>query len=134
MKIVLACIALFTATAAPVQAVDRSFEVRLEKSLKNSVPDSWWLRASWREKTLVVFVSPPPAEAFKLWYHEQEQLEVLQQLCREIGAGIWSAMAADQDIAMEPVVGGNGGKGSWRLSCRSAAASPNAGIELPGTR
>ena len=104
--------------ALPAQAVDRSFQTRVEQSLQSSVPARWHLRASWRDKALVVFVSPPPEEMFRLWYSANEQLETLQKLCRSVNDDTWRKLAADQDIAMEQVVGGNGGKGSWRLSCR----------------
>jgi hypothetical protein len=122
MKNLVACVALLTALALPAQAVDRSFETSVERSLQASVPARWHLRASWRDKTLVVFVSPPPEEMFKLWYAANEQLETLQKLCHAVGNDIWSKIAPDQDIAMEQVVGGNGGKGSWRLPCRETLA------------
>lgn len=122
MKNLVACVALLTALALPAQAVDRSFETSVERSLQASVPARWHLRASWRDKTLVVFVSPPPEEMFKLWYAANEQLETLQKLCHVVGNDIWSKIAPDQDIAMEQVVGGNGGKGSWRLPCRETLA------------
>jgi len=115
------------AVVLPAQAVDRSFETQVEKSLQGSVPDKWFLRASWRDKTLVVFVSPPPEEMFRLWYSANEQLETLQKLCRSVNNDTWSKLSADQDIAMEQVVGGNGGKGSWRLSCRDVLAGRGPG-------
>ena len=43
----------------------------------------------------------------------------------------WRKLAADQDIAMEQVVGGNGGKGSWRLSCRDVLAGRGASGQAP---
>ena len=115
------------AVVLPAQAVDRSFETQVEKSLQSSVPARWQLRASWRDKTLVVFVSPPPEEMFRLWYSANEQLETLQKLCRSVNNDTWSKLSADQDIAMEQVVGGNGGKGSWRLSCRDVLAGRGPG-------
>ena len=115
------------ALVLPAQAVDRSFETQVEKSLQSSVPARWQLRASWRDNTLVVFVSPPPEEMFRLWYSANEQLEMLQKLCRSVNNDTWSKLSADQDIAMEQVVGGNGGKGSWRLSCRGVLAGRGPG-------
>jgi hypothetical protein len=123
MKQLLWCAAMLTGLALPAHAVDRTFQIEVEKSLQSSVPDRWHLRASWRDKTLVVFVSPPPEEMFKLWYAANEQLETLQRLCRSVSTDVWGKIAQDQDIAMEEVVGGNGGKGSWRLSCRDVLAS-----------
>lgn len=123
----MAGVMLTTVLALPAPAVDRSFETQVEQSLQSSVPARWHLRASWRDKTLVVFVSPPPEEMFRLWYSANEQLETLQKLCRSVNDDTWRKLAADQDIAMEQVVGGNGGKGSWRLSCRDVLAGRGPG-------
>ena len=114
----LALIAILTALSGPAVAVDRTFETEVENSLRGSVPSDWFLRASWRGETLVVFVSPPVSESFKLWYDTGRQKTWLEKLCRAIPVQIWDQVKADQDVAMEQVVGGNGGKGSWRLSCR----------------
>jgi hypothetical protein len=89
-------------------AVDRTFQIEVENSLKGTVPPNWWLRASWRDQTLVVFVSP--------------SAQHLENLCKAIPATIWSRINADQDIAVEQVVGGNGGKGSFQFSCRKYLA------------
>src|SRR5262249_53586004 len=128
MKRLSLCLAMLSAgLALPAAAVDRTFQTEVENSLQSSVPDRWHLRASWRDNTLVVFVSPPPEEMFKLWYSANEQLETLQKLCRSVNSEVWSKIAPDQDIAMEQVVGGNGGKGSWRLSCREVLAGRRPG-------
>ena len=132
MKQLLLCAALASAALAPpARAVDRSFETSVVQNLQSSVPARWHLCASWRDKTLVVFVSPPPEEMFKLWYSANEQLETLQKLCHTVGNDVWSKIASDQDIAMEQVVGGNGGKGSWRLSCRDVLAGRGPGGQAP---
>jgi hypothetical protein len=130
-QLLLSAAVLWGSLALPAQAVDRTFQTQVEKSLQDSVPARWHLRASWRDKTLVVFVSPPPEEMFKLWYAANEQLETLQKLCRSVNADVWSKIAPDQDIAMEQVVGGNGGKGSWRLSCREVLAGRGPGNQAP---
>jgi len=36
----------------PALAVDRTFQIEVENSLKGTVPSNWWLRASWRDQTL----------------------------------------------------------------------------------
>ena len=108
--------------ANPAGAVDRSFETAVENSLKGSVPGDWFLRASWRDDTLVVFISPPPPESFKLWYDAGRQKSMMEALCRAVPGTIWDRIGDAKDIAMEQVVGGNGGKGSWRLSCREDLA------------
>lgn len=99
-------------------AVDRTFQIEVENSLKATVPPNWWLRASWRDQTLVVFVSPSAQQSFELWYDTARQKETLENLCKAIPATIWNHLTSDQDIAVEQVVGGNGGKGSFQFSCR----------------
>ena len=89
---------------------------------KEAVPSNWWLRASWRDQTLVVFVSPSAQQSFDLWYDTPRQKETLANLCKAIPVAIWSQIKPDQDIAVEQVVGGNGGKGSFQFSCRKYLA------------
>jgi hypothetical protein len=110
------------AVNVPALAVDRTFQIEVENSLKGTAPSNWWLRASWRDQTLVVFVSPPTQESFDLWYDTPRQKETLENLCKAIPVAIWNQIQPDQDIAVEQVVGGNGGKGSFQFSCRKYIA------------
>ena len=110
--------AILLGVKIPALAVDRTFQIEVESSIKGTVPSNWWLHASWRDQTLVVFVSPPTQEAFDLWYDTPRQKETLENLCKAIPVAIWNQIQPDQDIAVEQVVGGNGGKGSFQFSCR----------------
>ena len=110
------------AVNTPAIAVDRTFQIEVENSLKGTVPSNWWLHASWRDQTLVVFVSPPTQESFELWYDTVRQKETLENLCKAIPTAIWNQVQPDHDIAVEQVVGGNGGKGSFQFSCRKYLA------------
>ena len=103
MKRLLLCAAvLLTSLALPARAVDRTFQIEVEKSLQSSVPDRWHLRASWRDKILVVFVSPPPEEMFKLWYAANEQLETLQNVgCTEMQGYFFSKAKPAAEIVEE---------------------------------
>jgi len=114
---------------APSWAVDRTFEINVENSLKSSVPSNWFLRASWRGETLVVFVSPPAHESFKIWYDTDRQKSMLEDLCKAVPHEIWDKIGSGQDIAMEQIVGGNGGKGSWRLSCRATLSNGETSLK-----
>ena len=125
MQRVLAAITMLCLSSASAGAVDRTFETALENSLKGSVPANWFLRASWRDDTLVVFVSPPVPQSFDLWYQAGEQKTILGELCKAVPKNIWEQIGNQKDIAMEQVVGGNGGKGSWRLSCKEYLADRN---------
>ena len=113
---------ILLAMNVPALAVDRTFQIEVENSLKGTVPSNWWLRASWRDQTLVVFVSPSAQQSFDLWYDTPRQKETLENLCKAIPVAIWSQIKSDQDIAVEQVVGGNGGKGSFQFSCRKYLA------------
>ena len=118
-------ITMLLIAASPAAALDRTFETGVENTLKASVPKDWFLRASWRDTTLVVFVSPPVPQSFEIWYDSDRQKTVLEDLCKAVPQSIWGEVGGDKDIAMEQVVGGNGGKGSWRLSCRHYLAELN---------
>ena len=113
---------ILLAMNVPALAVDRTFQTEVENSLKRTVPLNWWLRASWRDQTLVVFVSPSAQQSFDLWYDTPRQKETLENLCKAIPVAIWSQIKSDQDIAVEQIVGGNGGKGSFQFSCRKYLA------------
>lgn len=114
---------IFLVANVPALAVDRMFQIEVENSLKGTVPSNWWLRASWRDQTLVVFVSPPAQESFDLWYDTPRQKGTLENLCKAIPVVIWNQIRSDQDIAVEQVVGGNGGKGGFQFSCRKYLAA-----------
>ena len=113
---------ILLAMNGPALAVDRTFQIELENSLKQTMPSTWWLRASWRDQTLVVFVSPSAQRSFDLWYDTARQKETLEYLCKAIPVAIWNQINPNQDIAIEQVVGGNGGKGSFQFSCRKYLA------------
>ena len=54
---------ILSAVNTPAIAVDRTFQIEVENSLKRTVQSNWWLHASWRDQTPVVFVSPPTQES-----------------------------------------------------------------------
>jgi hypothetical protein len=66
----------------PALAVDRTFQIEVENSLKGTVPPNWCLRASWRDQTLVVFVSPSAQQSFELWYDTPRQKETRKTCAR----------------------------------------------------
>src|SRR5215831_2508336 len=81
---------ILPAVNTPTIAADRTFQIEVENSLKETVPSNWWLHASWRDQTLVVFVSPPTQESFDLWYDTPRQKETLENLCKAIPTAIWN--------------------------------------------
>jgi hypothetical protein len=62
-------------------------------------------------------------ESFDLWYDTPRQKETLENLCKAIPTAIWNQVQPGHDIAIEQVVGGNGGKGSFQFSCRKYLAN-----------
>jgi hypothetical protein len=40
---------MLPAVNVPALAADRTFQIEVENSIKETVPSSWWLRASWRD-------------------------------------------------------------------------------------
>jgi hypothetical protein len=44
---------ILLAVNVPALAVDRTFQIEVENSLKGTVPSNWWLHASWRDQTLL---------------------------------------------------------------------------------
>jgi hypothetical protein len=60
------------------------------------VPLNWRLRASWRDQTLVVFVSPSAQQSSDLWYDTARQKETLENLCKAIPVAIWSQIKPDR--------------------------------------
>jgi hypothetical protein len=46
-------VVILLAMNVPALAVDRTFQIEVEKSLKGTVPSNWWLRASWRDPRAV---------------------------------------------------------------------------------
>jgi hypothetical protein len=111
---------------APSSAVDRTFENSVESTLKAGLSSNWFLRASWRGETLVVFVSPPPVVSSITSYGADRQMTLAADLCKAIPQAIWDKIGAGQDIGVEPIIGGNGGRGSWRLSCRAYLSNGKA--------
>ena len=74
---------ILLAMNVPAFAVDRTFQIEVENSLKGTVPSNWWLRASWRDQTLVVFVSPSAQQSVTAWSFSSTRASlVARALCR----------------------------------------------------
>ena len=115
----------------PALAVDRTFQIEVENSLRGTVPSNWWLHASWRDQTLVVFVSPPTQESFDLWYNTPRQKETLKNLCKAIPTAIWNRVQPDQDIAFEQVVAAMAAKAAFSSRAENIWPSRSTDSEPP---
>jgi hypothetical protein len=89
----------------------------LKNQLESKAPSNWQMHVRWREGTLLASFMPPYQEAFDLWYQPESLLQKMRHLCPEPGDEIWQMLRADQDIAMEPTVGGKTAI-EMRVSCR----------------
>ena len=113
----LSCLALALlscpAAAQPADAVSV-----LTRELKAQVPAQWQVRARWRDGQLLASITPwPYQEAFALWYDPGRLAETLKGLCPGRDGAVWALLRADQDIVLEPTVGGKSGVEA-RVSCR----------------
>lgn len=89
----------------------------LERELVSRMPKQWQVHVTWREATLLAFITPYPyQEAFSLWYKPEELRANMLALCPAPDDQIWKQMKPEQRIAVEPTVGGKGSD-SLRLTC-----------------
>ena len=97
----------------------------LTKELKASAPSPWEVRVRWRDGQLLASITPwPYQEAFKLWYDQTKLAETLRDLCPKGDAPVWSLIKPDEDILLEPTVGGKSGVEA-RVSCRKVLQVPS---------
>jgi len=92
----------------------------LQEEIAARVPSNWQVHVSYRDKALVVFLMPPYQEAFDLWYQPELLREKMLSLCPKSGDAIWTKLQPEQDVAIEPTVGGKSAE-SMRLVCPRAA-------------
>ena len=93
----------------------------LMDELKSEMSPKWEAHVRWREGgMLLATITPwPYQEAFELWYDQPKLTERLKALCPKSDDRIWAMLGPDQDIVLEPTVGGKSGVEA-RLSCRKA--------------
>jgi len=102
----------------------------LTSELKANAPPQWLVHVSWRDGKLLASITPLPYdEAFKLFYEPSRLSELMRGLCPNSSDRIWSLVNPDQDVILEPTVGGKSGVG-LQVNCRQllkegGAASTN---------
>jgi hypothetical protein len=116
---ILALLAAAPFAAAPALTQQQQDAVpELMQELKASAPSPWEVRVRWRDGQLLASITPwPYQEAFKLWYDQTRLAETLRDLCPKGDALVWSLIRPDEDILLEPTVGGKSGVEA-RVSCR----------------
>jgi hypothetical protein len=115
------CLAV-PACADRARADDDRAVAALTQDLKEHVPSQWEVRVRWRDGQLLATITPwPYQEAFQLWYEPGKLAETLTGLCPGPGSAIWSLIGSDQDVILEPTVGGKSALEA-RVSCRKTRA------------
>jgi len=111
--------------AAPALGQQQDAVPELTQELKASAPSPWEVRVRWRDGRLLASITPwPYQEAFKLWYDQTRLAETLRDLCPKQDAPVWSLIRPDEDILLEPRVGGKSGVEA-RISCRKVLQVPS---------
>ena len=105
----------------PLRAAPRDAAVKaLSQELKAHAPANWEVRVRWRDGQLLATITPWPYQtAFQLWYDAAKMAETLSGLCPKPSEEIWKLIAPEQDVILEPTVGGKTGAEA-RVSCRKA--------------
>lgn len=110
----LGCLAVLTASPALAGSPETDL---LRDETVAKVPQNWQVHVSMRDRKLVIFLMPPYQEAFNLWYEPQKLREKMLALCPGRTDKIWTKLSLDQDIAIEPTVGGKSAE-AMRLTCK----------------
>jgi hypothetical protein len=91
--------------------------VVLNQELKSQAPSQWQIRTRWQGDQLVASVAPLPyQDAFELWYQPAKLLQTLRDLCPKPTEPVWSLIGPEQDIVLEPSIGGKSAAEA-RINC-----------------
>jgi hypothetical protein len=104
----------------PTEAAEDRAAAALSRDLKQHAPSQWDVRVRWRDGELLATITPQPYQAaFELWYAPGKMIAALTDLCPGADAEIWRLVGSEDDIVLEPSVGGKTVPGA-RVSCRRA--------------
>ncbi len=108
---------LAAAQAQAAKAENAGARELLRQELAARIPKPWQVHLTWRDGTLLAFVtSYPYQQAFDLWFRPDELHAEMLALCPAPGDPVWALLSLEQNIRVEPTVGGEGGE-SLRLMC-----------------
>jgi hypothetical protein len=116
VSILTAFLAVLPAVLPIAKAEDAAVE-ELKDHLERKAPRHWQVHVRWRDHTLLASFMPPYQEAFDLWYQPESLLQTMRELCPPRGTRIWDILTEDQDVLLEPTVGGKTTL-EMRVSCR----------------
>src|SRR5579885_2760911 len=113
-------VVLFGIAGAPQQASaqDPAPVAALKQELQAKLPRNWQVRVRWRDRAVLASFIPPYQEGFDLWYTPEKLLAKMKSLCPAWGDAVWGMLKDDEDIVMEPTVGGKTVP-EMRVSCRA---------------
>src|SRR5690242_629863 len=109
-------LAVLLAVLPIAKAEDAALE-ELKNHLERKAPRHWQVHVRWRDHGLLASFMPPYQEAFDLWYQPESLLHRIRELCPPRGTRIWDLLTEDQDVLLEPTVGGKT-TAEMRVSCR----------------
>ena len=120
--VVLACAVIaFLPGAAGAQQQDAV--AALADDLKAHAPATWEIRVRWRDGQLLASITPwPYQQAFDLWYDISKLSDTLRGLCPDRSGKVWALIASNQDIVLEPTVGGKSVVEA-RVNCRATRSN-----------
>jgi hypothetical protein len=101
-----------------IAEAETSLEARafLQREIVAKVPQNWQVHVSRRGDDLVAFLMPPYQEAFNLWYEPAQLRERMLSLCPAPDDAIWQQLTPEQNVKVEPTVGGKSAE-AMRLTC-----------------
>jgi hypothetical protein len=109
----------------PAGAAEDRAVAALTRDLKQHAPSQWDVRVRWRDGQLLATITPQPYQtAFALWYEPAKLTATLKDLCPGAGAEVWNLVGSEQDIVLEPSVGGKSVLEA-RVSCRKVKLDPS---------
>jgi hypothetical protein len=116
VSILTAFLAVLPAVLPIAKAEDAAVE-ELKDHLERKAPRHWQVHVRWRDHALLASFMPPYQEAFDLWYQPESLLQTMRELCPARRTRIWDILTEDQDVLLEPTVGGKTTL-EMRVSCR----------------
>lgn len=94
----------------------------LTEELKARTPAKWEVRVRWRDGQLLASITPwPYSGSLSALVRCRELADTLTGLCPKPDQDIWKLIKPEQDVILEPTVGGKSGPDA-RISCRKANA------------
>ncbi len=116
--VVAAAVLALTFSSLPAGAESSEAVAALRTSLEAHAPAKWDIHVRWRDGQLLASLILPFKEGFDLLYDPDRFLTAVLDLCPGKDAAVWGFLSPDQDVQIEPTVGGKTTEG-MRVSCRA---------------